>query len=110
MTTTSRLFAAVLTALTFASGTAMAAGPAQSPGHQFMTEQEQAEMRIRMQNATTEQERIRIRAEQHVLIRERAAAQGIVLPETPPAQGQGMGAGRNGARGAGGSGQGGPKR
>lgn len=106
-----RLLTPLLTALILGSGAAMAAGPAQSPGHQLMTEQEQAEMRIRMQNATTEQERTRIRAEQHVLIRERAAKQGIVLPETPPAQGQGMGAGRNGpGKGSGGMGPGGPKR
>ncbi len=105
-----RLLTPLLAALILGSGAAMAADPAPVLGRQFMTEQEQAEMRIRMQNATTEQERTRIRAEQHVLIRERAAKQGVVLPETPPAQGQGMGAGRNGARQGGGMGQGGPKR
>lgn len=105
-----RLLTTLLTALSLGSGAAMAADRAPVLGRQLMTEQEQAEMRIRMQNATTEQERTRIRAEQHVLIRERAAKQGIVLPETPPAQGQGMGAGRNGPGKGGGMGQGGPKR
>ncbi|NWF43653.1 hypothetical protein F3K02_00025 [Hydrogenophaga sp. D2P1] len=59
-------------------------------------------MRTRMRNATTEEERARIRAEEHALIRERAAAQGITMPETPPAQGQGLGLGQGpGASGAG---------
>lgn len=91
--TPSRTLAALLAALALTAGAAMAAGPAEAPGRQFMTEQEQAEMRIRMQNATTEEERDRIRAEEHALIRERAAAQGITLPETPLSQGQGAGPG-----------------
>ena len=58
-------------------------------------------MRTRMRNATTEEERARIRAEEHALIRERAAAQGITLPETPPAQGQGLGLGQGTGQGMG---------
>jgi hypothetical protein len=103
MNTVSKLLTALLAALTLTAGAAMAADPVPTTGRQFLTEQEQAEMRTRMQNATTEQERTRIRAEQHLMIRERAAAQGIVLPETPPAHGQGAGAGAGGM----GKGQGG---
>lgn len=101
MTPVSRTLAALLAALALTTGAALAAGPAQAPGRQFMTEQEQAEMRIRMQNATTEEERDRIRAEEHALIRERAAAQGITLPETPLSQGQGAGQGPGAGPGTG---------
>lgn len=104
MNTLSRLLAATLAALSLSTGAALAADPPQGPGRQLMTEQERTEMRERMRNATTEEERARLRAEMHALQRERAAAQGIVLPETPPAQGQGMGMGagrnRSGATGA----------
>ncbi|MBW8317543.1 MAG: hypothetical protein K0M73_22155, partial [Hydrogenophaga sp.] len=85
MTPASKLLTALLAALTLTAGSAMAADPVPVAGRQLMTEQEQAQMRTRMRNATTEEERARIRAEEHALIRERAAAQGITLPETPPA-------------------------
>ena len=94
MTPASKLLTALLAALTLTAGSAMAADPVPVAGRQLMTEQEQAQMRTRMRNATTEEERARIRAEEHALIRERAAAQGITLPETPPAQGQGLGLGQ----------------
>lgn len=110
MNTASKLLTALLAALTLTAGAAMAADPAPTIGRQFLTEQEQVEQRIRMQKATTEEERARIRAEEHARIRERAAAQGIVLPETPPTQGQGPGpgpgAGAGGGGGGGGKGQG----
>ena len=92
---------ALLAALTLTAGSAMAADPVPVAGRQLMTEQEQAQMRTRMRNATTEEERARIRAEEHALIRERAAAQGITLPETPPAQGQGLGLGQGTGQGMG---------
>lgn len=101
MNTSTRLLVA---ALSLSAGAALAADPVQGPGRQFMTEQERIEMRDRMRNATTDEERARLRAEMHALQRERAAAQGIVLPETPPAQGQGMGAGRNRSGSTGGMG------
>ena len=101
MNTSTRLLVA---ALSLSAGAALAADPVQGPGRQLMTEQERIEMRDRMRNATTEEERARLREEMHALQRERAAAQGIVLPETPPAQGQGMGAGRNRSGATGGMG------
>lgn len=45
-------------------------------------------MRTRMQNATTEE--MSIKAEEHALVRERAAAQGNTLLETPPAPETGL--------------------
>jgi len=106
MTSASKLLTALLAALTLTAGAAMAADPVPATGRQFVTEQEQTEMRTRMRNATTEEERARIRAEEHALIRERAAAQGVTLPETPPAQGQRLGQGQGPAPEANGTGTG----
>lgn len=73
-------------------------------GRQLMTPEERAEMRDRMQAAQTVEERERIRAEQHALMQERAAAQGVTLPESPRMNRQGSGRGANygGGRGMGG--------
>ena len=74
-----------------------------------MTPEERTEMRDRMQAAQTVEERDAIRAEQHALMQERAAAQGVTLPESPrmDRQGSGRGAMSGGSRGKGmGGGQG----
>jgi hypothetical protein len=58
-------------------------------GSQLMTEEERAEYRARMRSARTVEEREAIRLEHHQRMRERAAAQGITLPEEPPMSGGG---------------------
>lgn len=88
MTSTSKLITAWLVALNLTASHALAADLAQARGRHFMTEQERAQMRTRMQNATTEE--MSIRAEEHALVRERAAAQGNTLLETPPAPETGL--------------------
>jgi hypothetical protein len=59
-------------------------------GSQLMTEQERAEYRARMRAAATREEQENIRMEHHQQMRERAARQGITLPEEPPVKGGGM--------------------
>jgi LDH2 family malate/lactate/ureidoglycolate dehydrogenase len=72
-------------------------------GSQLMTRQERNEYRARMRAANTAEERERIRAEHHERMKERAQAQGLKLPDEPPARsgaggtfgpGGGMGGGR----------------
>lgn len=60
-------------------------------GYQLMTAEERATFRTQMQNATTEEERQKIRLEHRTLMLERAKAKGVTLPETPMMNGQGMG-------------------
>jgi len=62
-------------------------------GSQLMTRQERLEYRTRMRNAKTYQEREQIRLEHHKAMQERAKAQGMTLPDMPPAGGGGMGPG-----------------
>lgn len=72
-------------------------------GSQLMTQEEMAEHRARMRSLKTNEERQTYRLEHHQKMQERAKAQGITLPDEPPAMGGGMGMGSGG----GGMGQGG---
>ncbi len=62
-------------------------------GSQLMTAQERNEYRARMRAAKTQEERERIRAENHERMQQRAKERGVTLPEVPPGRGPGMGAG-----------------
>lgn len=76
-------------------------------GSQIMTQQERTEYRDKMRAAKTVEEREQIRKEHHALMKERAKAKGITLPDEPPARGIGGGMGPGGGMGAGGMGPGG---
>ena len=77
-------------------------------GSQLMTQQERQEHRERLRNAKTEKERMQIRKEHHERMKERARAQGKVLPDEPPERGGFMGSGDSTGSGGGmGSGGGG---
>ncbi|MEZ5934474.1 MAG: hypothetical protein R3F54_21550 [Alphaproteobacteria bacterium] len=52
-------------------------------GRALMTEQEQDELRTRMRNATSQDEREQIRWEHHLKMQERAKERGVMLPEEP---------------------------
>ena len=77
-------------------------------GSQLMTQQERQEYRTKMQSLKTKEERERFRIEHHEKMQERAKAQGLTLPDKPPAVGGGMGTGvgSGGASGSGGGGGG----
>lgn len=76
-------------------------------GSQLMTPQERDTHRNKMRAAKTEQERERIRAEQHEQMKVRAKERGVTLPDAPPAgRGPGMGPGPGGGMGPGGGGMG----
>lgn len=89
-------------ALSLSAGLALAADPepakekAQTPkqeqiyGSQLMTQQERIEHRAKMRAAKTAEEREQIRKEHHELMKERAKARGVTLPDEPPARGGGM--------------------
>ncbi len=62
-------------------------------GSQLMTQQERAEYSARMRAAKTVKEREQIRTQHHELMKARAKAKGITLPDVPPARGMGMGPG-----------------
>lgn len=85
------------------SGSAIAAAPAPETifGSQLMTEQERTVYRARMWAAESEEARAAIRAEHHEQMRARAQAQGLSLPDVPPAAGAGMGRGMGPAAGPG---------
>lgn len=73
-------------------------------GSQLMTDQERVEYRARMRATKTPEEREQVRKEHHRTMQERAKAQGVTLPDEPPAIGglrgsQGMGMGPGGGRG-----------
>lgn len=104
MRTTKLIMTALAMAITLAAGTAYAADEV-IYGSQLMTNQERIEYRNRMRTATTTQEREQIRLEHHEAMQTRAKAQGMSLPDTPPAMGGGMGIG-SGGRGPGGGGMG----
>ncbi|MFZ5558578.1 MAG: hypothetical protein ACOZDY_17995 [Pseudomonadota bacterium] len=78
-------------------------------GWQLITPEERAAHREAMLNAKTPEERQALRQQQHQLMKERAAAQGITLPDQPGAygpgwrqgHGPGYGGGRGGCRGFG---------
>jgi hypothetical protein len=65
-------------------------------GSELMTKQERAEYRAKLRAAKTEGEREQIRKEHHERMKERAKAQGVTLPDEPPAIGGGMGPGGGG--------------
>lgn len=71
-------------------------------GYQMMTPQERDEHRAKMGAAQTQEERERIRAEHHALMKERAKERGITMPDQPPARGMGGGMGPSGGMGPGG--------
>jgi outer membrane PBP1 activator LpoA protein len=76
-------------------------------GSQLMTQQERTEHRNKMRAAKTAEEREQIRKEHHALMKERAKAKGITLPDEPPAGGMmGQGGGMMGPGGGMGSGGG----
>lgn len=76
-------------------------------GSQMMTQQERTEHRDQMRNATSYEEKEKIRSEQHEKMKEKAKEQGINMPDKPPAgsrmspSGNGMGPGSNGGMGSG---------
>lgn len=74
-------------------------------GSQLLTRQERAQYQTKMRSLKTEQEREAFRLEHHKEMQERAKAQGVTLPETPPnprpGMGPGMGPGMMGGPGGG---------
>jgi hypothetical protein len=81
---------------------------AQIYGSELMTKEERAEYRAKLRAAKTKEEREQIRKEHHERMKERAKAQGVTLPDEPPAIGGGMGpCGRGMGPGRGGMGPGG---
>lgn len=70
-------------------------------GSQLMTQQERAEYRNKMLSATTVEAREQVRAEHHERMQERARAQGLSMPDQPPAAGAGMGPGGGAGQGRG---------
>ncbi len=87
-------------ALLLSSGMSMAAED-QIYGSQLMTTQERAEHREKMQTATSEEERNRIRQEHHERMKIRAKEKGVSLPDEMPARGKGMGMGKEMGNGQG---------
>lgn len=103
------LASALAAGLLIAGGYPIAADP-QEPvyGSQLMTSQERNQYRAQMRAAKTDMEREQLRNEHHERMKERAKAQGYVLPDEPPAKGGGMGPGGGGmGLGGGGTGPGG---
>lgn len=74
-------------------------------GHPLLTPEERAAHREAMLNAKTPEERQALRDQQHKRMQERAAAQGITLPDEPGPHGRGWkhggGPGYGGRRGFG---------
>ncbi len=88
---------ALAAALSLTAGLAAAADP--QPviyGSQLMTQQERNAYRTQMRAAKTAEEREQLRKEHHERMQERAKAQGVTLPDEPPARGAGMGPGGGG--------------
>jgi hypothetical protein len=73
-------------------------------GSQLMTQRERNVYRARMRNLNTPEEREALRLEHHKQMQERARAQGITLPDTPPAGGMRAGPGPAAGAGTGGGG------
>ena len=102
----SLIMSALTIALMLSSGWVLAAEqvPAQKKaetqkqvyGSQLMTQQERAEHRTKMRSAKSAEEREQIRKEHHERMKERANAQGLKMPDEPPARGGGMGFGGGG--------------
>ena len=107
------LITALSGALLLSSGISLAAEE-QVYGSQLMTTQERAEHRARLQAASSEEERNRIRQEHHERMKIRAKERGVSLPDEMPAKGKGKGMGKGNGMGPGdgsgmGSGMGGGK-
>lgn len=68
-------------------------------GSQLMTAHERNEYRAKMRSMKTREEREAFRLEHHKQMQERARAQGVTLPDMPPAAGAGMGPGGMGSGG-----------
>lgn len=81
--------------LVLGASLSMAADPDPVPayGSQLMTQPERLEYRNQMRALKTQEERAAFRQEHHKKMQERAKEKGMVLPETPPAMGGGMGPG-----------------
>lgn len=71
-------------------------------GSQLMTAEERTAFSAQMRNATTDEERQKIRLEHRKLMLERAKAKGVTLSDTPMMNGQGMGNGKATGMGMGG--------
>lgn len=99
---------ATAAAWSFAADSAPAEGVQNEPapitrparGWQLMTPEERAAHRDAMLNARTPEERQALREQQHKLMQERAAAQGIALPDEPGPYGRGWKHGRGPGHGA----------
>lgn len=76
-------------ALLLSGGMAQAADE-QIYGRQLMTSQERSEHRQKLQAASSEEERNRIRQEHHERMKVRASEQGVSLPDEMPARGKGQ--------------------
>lgn len=83
------IFAAVFSLAACAAPAPDGRPPEHGYGAQLMTPQEHAEFRAKMQGARTVEEREKIRREHHEVMKERAKARGIVLPDEPPMKGMG---------------------
>ncbi|HSO07543.1 MAG TPA: hypothetical protein VLW45_09895 [Pelomicrobium sp.] len=100
---------ATAAAWTFAADPATVEGVQNDPaqitrparGWQLMTPEERAAHREAMLNAKTPEERQALREQQHKLMQERAAAQGITLPDKPGPYGHGWQRGQGPGYGAG---------
>jgi hypothetical protein len=101
------IISALVSALSLSTGFVCAADQQeQIYGSQLMTQQERDEYRAKMRAASTVQEQEQVRKEHHERMKERAAAQGVTLPDEPPARGGGMGPGSGMGPGGGGMGPG----
>jgi hypothetical protein len=94
------LFIGLFSTLAGAVDSGLAAPQALVRGSQLMTPQERAAHREKMLAASSMEERAQVRAEEHALMQQRAAAQGLTLPPTPLSRagmgnGMGPGGGRN---------------
>jgi hypothetical protein len=76
-------------------------------GSQLMTNQERIEHRNQLRAAKSAEEREQIRLRHHEQMQLRAKERGVALPDTPPAQGGGMGRQMGPGGGMGGMGPGG---
>ena len=101
----------ITAALLLGSGIAIAGEATTAPvqtqsrqmlGKEMMSQEERDAQRDQMRNATTNEERERIRTEQHEEMKARATEKGASLPDDPPARrqggGKGNGSGMDGGR------------
>ncbi len=70
-------------------------------GSQLMTQTERNEYSEKMRTLKTEQERNEYRLQHHQQMQERARANGLTLPDSPPTQGAGAGPGPGAGMGQG---------